>query len=379
MRVTGYAYPWDVLDAPGFTERAAELDVDEVAVAVSYHSARAATPWSPSRSSVVARHAAFYRPIRKSAWGRLRPAAPDWAGAEDSAGDAVRALDEAGIPAAAWVVFTHNSLLGTKNPEISVRNCFGEPYPWALCPAREQVREYAAKVAAETVRGLEFRSVILEACGPLGVVHQHQHEKTDGVWSPAAARVLSVCCCEACAAQWDADTGEVQAALAAEARRLIASGDLGATEDQLPPEVKATVLAGRQRSADALRAGILAEIGPGPRLVLHGAMDPWVTGALPGLTPSAPDDVHSVVLQCWAPGQASVDAVAAARAALPSIVDVGAYITAVAANPVPEIDRYTAALAEAGASELHLYHLGLAGAGRWADLRAAVRGARTVN
>ncbi|AXB43784.1 hypothetical protein [Amycolatopsis albispora] len=379
MRVTGYAYPWDVLDAPGFTERAEELGVDEVAVAVSYHSTRAATPWSPSRSSVVARHAAFYRPIRESAWGRLRPAEPDWAGAEDSAGDAVRALGKAGIPAAAWVVFTHNSLLGTKHPEVAVRNCFGEVYPWALCPAREEVREYAAKVAAESVRGLEFRSVILEACGPLGVVHQHQHEKTDGVWSPAAARVLSICCCAACAAQWDGDTGEIQAALAAEARRLIASGDLGATEDNLSPEVKATVLAGRQRSVDALRAGILAEIGAGPRLVLHGALDPWVTGALPGLTPGAPDDVHSVVLQCWAPGQVSVDAVAAARATLPSNVDVGAYVTAVAASPVPEIDRYTAELAKAGAGELHLYHLGLAGAGRWADLAAAVRGARTVN
>ncbi|UJW28230.1 hypothetical protein L3Q67_23390 [Saccharothrix sp. AJ9571] len=378
MRVTGYAYPWDVLDTPGFTERAAELEVDEVAVAVSYHSARAATPWSATTSSVIARHAAFYRPIKDSAWGRLRPAAPDWTTAEDSAGDAVRALGEAGIPAAAWLVFTHNSLLGTEHPEVAVRNCFGEVYPWALCPAREEVREYAAKVAAESVRDLDFRSVVLEACGPLGAVHQHQHEKTDGVWSPAAARVLSICCCDACAAQWDADADEVRAALAAEARRLITSGDLGAVDDELAPGLKATVLAGRQRSTDALRAGVLAELGSGPRLVLHGALDPWVTGALPGLTPSAPGDVQSVVLQCWAPGEASVAAVAAARAALPSTVDVGAYITAVAANPVPGIDRYTAELAEAGAAELHLYHLGLAGAGRWADLRAAVRGGRTV-
>jgi hypothetical protein len=105
--------------------------VDEVAVAVGYHSARAATPWSPERTSVVARHAALYRPVREEAWrgAELRPAAPDWVGTPDSAGEAVRVLNAAGIPAAAWVVLTHNSLLGTEFPEFAVRNCFGEVYP----------------------------------------------------------------------------------------------------------------------------------------------------------------------------------------------------------------------------------------------------------
>ena len=39
---------------------------------------------------------------------------------------------------------------------------------------------------------------------------------------------------------------------------------------------------------------------------------------------------------------------------------------------------YVAGLREAGASQLHLYHLGLAGPGRWADLRSAVSGALSV-
>src|SRR5438270_272997 len=41
MKVTGYAYAWDVL-SQGFADRVRELGVDEVAVALSYHSARAA-------------------------------------------------------------------------------------------------------------------------------------------------------------------------------------------------------------------------------------------------------------------------------------------------------------------------------------------------
>ncbi|WP_409464109.1 hypothetical protein [Amycolatopsis sp. GA6-003] len=381
MKATGYAYPWDVLD-PAFVERALDLGVDEVAVALAYHSARAATPWSAERTSVVARTAALYRPVRAEAWkGRdLVPATPDWVSSEDSGGDAVRRLNEAGIPAAAWIVLTHNSQLGTEFPQYAVRNCFGETYPWALCPAQPAVRSYAATLTEESVAGLGLSSVVLEACGPLGGVHQHQHEKTDGVWAPATARLLSICCCSACAEGWtDLDPAEVRKTLRAEVRRLIATADLSVVEDRLPAELKEKLLSGRQQSTDALRAAVLAVLEPGTRIVLHGALDPWVTGALPGLTPTAADDAETVVLQNWAPGQGSVDAVAAARRALPERVAIGSYITAVAASAVPDIEAYVGELAKAGASELHLYHLGLAGPARWADLHAATAAAHSAS
>ncbi|MFD8500898.1 hypothetical protein [Amycolatopsis sp. NPDC059657] len=379
MRVTGYAYSWDVLGDPGFVERARDLGVDEVAVAVSYHSARASTPWSQEHTAVVARHAALYRPVREEAWrgAKLRPAAPEW-DPGDAAGDAVRVLNAAGIPAAAWIVLTHNSLLGTEFPELTVRNCFGELYPWALCPSQPEVREYAATLTAECLEGLEFSSVILEACGPLGAIHQHQHEKTDGVWAPAVARLLSICCCDACAAGWTEAGGDPEAIrgkLRAEVRRLIGTGDLAVTEDKLLPSLRELLLTTRQSAVDALRRGVLAQIPDGVRIVLHGALDPWVTGALPGLTPTAAEDVDAVVLFNWVPGTAATSAVAAARQALPSTVDIGSYVTAVAANPVPDMEAYARELGKAGAAELHLYHLGLAGPGRWPDMHGATSGA----
>ncbi|WP_328647264.1 hypothetical protein OHS58_04810 [Amycolatopsis sp. NBC_00348] len=373
MKVTGYAYPWDVLE-DGFVDRARGLGVDEVAVALSYHSTRAATPWSASRTAVVARHAAFHRPVRPDAWGSLRPSTPDWSTAPDSGGDAVRLLNEAGIPAAAWIVLTHNSQLGYAHPDVAVRNCFGEVYPWALCPSQPAVREYAAAMTAEAVAGLELSSVVLEACGPLGAVHQHQHEKTDGVWAPAVARLLSICCCDACASSWDVDADTVRAQLVEEVRRLVATGDLGVTADALPDSLRQDLLFTRQKATDLLRAAVLATLPAGTRIVLHGALDPWVTGALPGLTPGAIDDADSVVLFGWAPATGA-DAVAAAREALPERVAIGSYITAVAAAPVPDIAAYVGELAKAGAAELHLYHLGLAGPGRWRDLDTATAAA----
>ena len=379
MKVTGYAYPWDVLDA-GFASRVRDLSVDEVAVALSYHSARAATPWSASHTAVVARHAAFYRPVRAEAWEgkRLRPSTPDWVAAQDSGFAAVRVLNEAGIPAAAWIVLTHNSQLGYEHPDVTVRNCFGESYPWALCPSQPAVREYAATLTAEAVAGLELSSVILEACGPLGAVHQHQHEKTDGVWAPAVARLLSICCCDACAASWDVDADTVRAQLVEEVRRLVATGDLGVTADGVPPSLTSMLLRVRQDATDALRAAVLASVPAGTRIVLHGALDPWVTGALPGLTPAAAEDVDAVVLFGWAPATGA-EAVAAAREALPDRVAIGSYITAVAAAPVPDIAAYAGELAKAGAAELHLYHLGLAGPGRWPDLETATAAAHEIH
>lgn len=384
MRVIGYAYPWDVLGDPGFIDRAGELGVDQVAIATSYHATRAATPWQTGRASVVASHAALYRPVREDAWRSraLRPEPAAWVRpvdtTPDSAGDAVRALRAGRTSTALWVVLTHNSLLGHRFPGLTVRDCFGQSYPWALCPSRAQVRDYAAILAAECVRDLEVDSVILESCGQMSAVHQHMHEKTDAVWSPAVQRLLSICACTACSRYW-ADAGldprHATSAIRDRVLALVASGDLTVTDDGLADDVRDVVLAGRQRATDLLRGQVLAAMGTRNPVVLHGHPDPWVTGALPGLTPAAGKDVQGVVVPCWQPGTASLDVVRVVRADLPDGVDVGAYVTAVAATPVPDIAGYVRDIADAGAGELHLYHLGLAGPARLPDLRAAVRAA----
>ncbi|TDC91622.1 hypothetical protein E1161_15450 [Saccharopolyspora aridisoli] len=366
--VTGYAYSWDV--RPGFADRVAASGVDEVAVAVAYHSARAATPFDGTRSAVVARHAALYRPVG-TGWGRLRPAEPDWVG-PDSAGEAVAELNRSGVDAAAWLVLTHNSVLGGRFPDVAVRNCFDEVYPWALCPSHAEVRDYAVRLTRSALDGLDVRSVVLEACGQLGAVHQHQHEKTDAVWSPAAARLLSVCCCAACARGWTGlDAQRVREVLCTEFRRIIATGDLSAVDDALPAELRETLLAARSAATDLLRRAVLDAVGTGRRVLLHGSADAWATGALPGLTRRAGDEVDGVVVPCWDP--TGPEEVAAAKAA--GIDNVGAYVNAVGPR-VGDLADHVRRLRAAGADELHLYHLGLAGPARAPLLREAADEAR---
>ena len=383
MWVTGYSYPWDVADDPGFVDRATEIGVDEVAIAASYHSTRAATPFRADRTAVVASKAGLYRPVREQAWGArtLRPAPGPWADpTQDKVADAVSVVRDAGLRTALWVVLTHNSALGGENPDRTVRNCFGENYAWALCPANEDVREYSATLAAEALRDLRPDTVILESCGQMGAVHQHQHEKTDAVWAPSVARLLSVCCCSACAAAWQRagfDPEWITEQLRRQVRSIMATGDLAATADGLPDEIGAVLLSTRQQHTDALRAAVLAEVGSAGRVLLHASADPWATGALPGLTPMTAGEIDAVVLPGWQVGPAALDAVRTTRAAVPENVDVGSYVTAVAPIPVTNIAGYVRDLHAAGAGELHLYHLGLAGPGRLPYLRDAVTAAHT--
>ena len=59
-------------------------------------------------------------------------------------------------------------------------NCWGEPYPYALCTRHEDVRRYAETLAAEAVRDTPTSTAILEACGQLGFGHGGHHHHIRG-------------------------------------------------------------------------------------------------------------------------------------------------------------------------------------------------------
>ncbi|GAA4214338.1 hypothetical protein [Actinocatenispora rupis] len=382
-RPVGYAYPWDVLGDPAFPARVRALGLTEVALAASYHSTRAATPMHPGHLVVEAREAALYRPVRERAWAgrRLVPRAADWVPGDDSFGKAATQLRAAGISVTAWIVLCHATHLGTAYPDVAVRNCVGDTYPYALCPSRPEVREYAATLAAEALRGVPVDGVSLEACGQLGLAHNGRHEKTAGVFPPAAERALSVCCCPACAAGW-AEAGQDPDQVAvrlADATHAVLDGT--APADAGMPElvgrrIADIVLATRRASAAALRTDVLAAVRgarPDLRVTLHGRGDPWATSPDVALDAESAADVDAVLMSCWPTTSATVESLAATRALLPDGVALGAYLTVLPpADPAAVVD-HAGALLGAGATELHLYHLGLAGPSGQALLAEIVR------
>jgi hypothetical protein len=374
VKFTAHAYPWDVIGDPGFVSRLAGHGIDRVSLAAAYHCVRAATPLHPRHQVVSADHAALYRPIRESAWrGQpLRPLAADWAGSADSFGEAAKTLRDNGISVTAWIVLSHNSRLGAQHPRWSVKNCFDEHYPYALCPSHEPVRRYCATLAAEAVHNAAVDEVSLEACGQLGIGHAGHHDKTDGAWTPAAARWLSVCCCEACRSQWrqrGADADAVTARL-----REAVHGEAAGAPSPPPPQLSDLLLSVRHSATDALRTGVLAAlaaVAPGLPVTLHGHPDPWVTGPAPGLTAAATTAVDSVLVPAWPTGEATAEVVSAA-VAFGTPVD--AYLTVLAPSDPIELLPHARRLAAAGARGLNLYHLGLAPRWRQPHFSELVRG-----
>ena len=367
IAVTGHAYPWDIIGDPGFADRVIALGLSDVTLAAAYHSARAATPLHPGHQVVDARYAALYRPVRQQTWGRrrLRPLGPDWVAGDDPFGAAAASLREAGLRVWAWIVLTHNTRLGTAYGDLVVTNCFGDRYPYALCPAHAEVREYAATLAAESARDVPLAGISLEACGQLGLDHNSHHEKTAGAWTPTVARLLSVCCCPACRARWLAhglDPEEVLGAL----RSSVAD------EAELSEDLAGELLAVRHESTDLLRSEVLdqlAEHAPNVPVTLHAHADPWATGPAPGLTATAAKSVDALLVPAWSTDPGTADAVArAAQVGLP----VDAYVTVLPPADPADLVQHVQRLVAAGASRISLYHLGLAPGSRQPIFREVV-------
>ncbi|WP_229795090.1 hypothetical protein [Saccharothrix coeruleofusca] len=370
MTSVAHAYPWDLVGDPDAAARIASLGVDAVALAASYHTTRAATPFHPAHRLVDARHAAFYLPVRSGRWGRLVPAEPSWVDGGDSYGEAAGALRSAGLPVHAWIVLTHSSRLGDLHPDLVVRNAFGDRYPYALCPANADVVEYARTLVSEVLELGGPDGVVLEACGPLGFAHGGHHEKTDGAdWTPAQQKLLSLCFCAACSARYD-DPGAVRAAV------RVGVDDGAASVEEALGELAAHVREVRTGIARDLRAelvGLVRATAPGVRVTVHATADPWGTGPFATVADGLGAEVDVLTTTCWPGPEASLPAIAALRVAAPS-TRLAAYVLGLPPKPVDG-----AALAgewrsyrEAGVAEFHLYHAGLASPARLDALRQAV-------
>ena len=113
------------------------------------------------------------------------------------------------------------------------------------------------------------------------------------------------------------------------------------------------------------------DAAPGKPVYLHAHPDPRAMGANPGCEPAALAGVAGIVLSCWDPATAPA-LVARAAATVPDGTGIAASLLAVAGlgGDPATLSAQAAAVRAAGATELRLYHAGLASA---ADLAAIGR------
>jgi hypothetical protein len=375
-RCAAYLYPWDIDGDPAAADRIAGLGITEVSLAASYHDVRAVTPFHPEHRIVTRSAAVYYRPDPARWRGRRLHPAVGAPGGQGSFERAARRLRSAGLRVSAWLVITHNETLGGEHPGLTVRNAFGDPYPWALCAASPDVREYAATLAAEVVSADCVDGIDLEACGWYGFDHLSAHDKTG-----LGGGLFDLCFCGSCETACGAaglDHGalreQVRAAIDTPAALPVAALPVAALD------------ALRRVRADLAVAFLHAVIGsakaacPDKPLLVHAHPDPWQAGANPGFAPGGPAAADGVILNCPADPTLAADLVARAAttfslrqgritriaATLPSVTALGAR--------AGELPARVASVIGAGATELRFYHAGLASAADLAAIRGVTRG-----
>ncbi|MET7367107.1 hypothetical protein ABZS61_14920 [Streptomyces sp. NPDC005566] len=376
MKTSAFLYPWDVVGDPDAATRVADLGVQQVTLASAYHSTRALTPRHPDRRIVTAEHAAVLYPADPARWaGReLRPHGQTWVAGEDPYAEAAEALTGAGLQVHSWVVLAHNSRLGAEHPDTSVVNAYGDRYPWAPCIAQPAVHTYLVDMAAEAAVRPGAHGTELESCGWYGFAHLHAHDKTAGVGlGDAAQYLMSLCFCAACRAGYGGQGLDAEE-LGAAVRRALepvwagsGSGDTGwsGVEKLLGAGLADATLRWRGQVARTLQESAVAAVrqaaeGRDFQVLLHADPAPYRTGANVGVEAAhILSTADGVVLPCTG-DDAAREAVLNPFAGLSGVRAANfGVVTGMGGSP-GTLERDAAHALSLGATELRLYHAGLA-------------------
>ncbi|ROP54012.1 hypothetical protein [Streptomyces sp. PanSC9] len=384
MKASAFVYPWDVNGDPSAAARVAELGVEQVTLASAYHSTRALTPRHPRHRIVTAEYAAvLYPPGDRWAGRGLRPyPAGRWAPG-NAYGEAADALADAGLEVHTWVVLAHNSRLGAEHPDTSVVNAYGDRYPWAPCIAQPATRAYLVDLAAEAAVRPGARGTELESLGWYGLQHLHAHDKTAGIaLGDAGQYLMSLCFCPSCrdgygARGLDADglAAAVRTALEPLWRGTADDGGWPTVGKLLGEHTAAATRAWREETAAGLQeeavTAVRAAAPEGFQVLLHADPVSHHCGANVGTDPARVLSVaDGVVVPCT--GGTALLAPFAEHAGGRTVLAANLTIVAGMGGGPGTLAADAARARAEGATELRLYHAGLASDGDLAAVREAL-------
>ncbi|MET8826140.1 hypothetical protein ABZX40_13790 [Streptomyces sp. NPDC004610] len=385
MTASAFLYPWDINGDPHAADAVAALGVGGATLAAAYHSTRALTPRHPRHRVVTAAHAAVLYPPGDHWTGRaLRPLpAGDWAPG-DAFGEAAAALTAAGLDVRSWVVLAHNSRLGADHPHTSVVNAYGDRYPWAPCIAQPATRAYLVALAAEAAVRPGATGTELESLGWYGLAHLHAHDKIAGVGlGDAGQYLMSLCFCADCRTGYDGQgldpdrlADAVRGALEPVWRGAPSDGAWAGVGKLLGEERADATRAWRDRTARSLQeaavAAVRAAAPDGFRVLLHADPVSYHCGANAGVDPAHILTVaDGVVVPCT--GGAGALAPFARHARAGQVLAANLTVVSGLGGSPATLTVDAARARVLGATELRLYHAGLASDGDLAAVRAALR------
>lgn len=204
--VSVWTYPWDLHDIglEAALGRLAAAGANMVSLATSYHAGRFLQPGNPRRRVYFPQDGTVYYRPDPTRW-QGAAITPLMAGIVETEGDMLGRLidrrDAGGPGVSCWTVCLHNTRLGMLHPGDVVRNAFGDPSFYALCPSSPAARAYVVSLCREIAEVYAPDRIELETPEFMGFSHGYHHEK-DGL--PLTADedfLLGLCFCPHCTAR----------------------------------------------------------------------------------------------------------------------------------------------------------------------------------
>lgn len=220
-----YTYAWDLAEAgvPAAVDEFRGLGLDTVTIAGSYHAGKFLRPHGINGKVAMLEDGTVYFNADPSRYGAIKPIANSILGETDILRQLTARKD---VATNVWLVLLHNSQLGAAHPDSVVRNAFGDPYIYNLCPSAPEARAYAIGLAADVSTRYDVDGLSLEAPGFTPYAHGYHHEFAllqSNLW---LENLLGLCFCDHCVAGAEKagiDAKRLKAQVAADITRYLDS------------------------------------------------------------------------------------------------------------------------------------------------------------
>jgi hypothetical protein len=228
-----YTYAWDIAEegVHVFAERVRNLGLDTVTLAGSYHAGKFLRPQGRSGKVYFPEDGTVYFKNDPTHYGAIKPVPNSMLAHRDVLRDLT---DNQNAQTNVWLVLLHNTLLGSRHPEATVTNAFGDHYIYNLCPSAPAARDYAIGLARDVTENYAVAGISLETPGFLPYTHGFHHEFALNAPNRWLDCLLGLCFCDHCL------HGAAQAGIDAKRLRAQVAKDIGAfleTDLDFPPDM----------------------------------------------------------------------------------------------------------------------------------------------
>jgi hypothetical protein len=198
LRVTTYAYPWDVARV-GVRETLGELagvGIEAIDLASTYHPIDSLSPRGGARLFTDPRGSVHF-PARAERYGRIRPhlSSPEITAAWPAVAEHAASL---GIAVNAWTVTLFQPWIIDAHPSCARVLPSGDAVGSGVCPANDDVREYFAALCADMVDQFDLDIVRLEGLMSPAFDFDWLRPRTIVTIAPVARELLAICFCSTC-------------------------------------------------------------------------------------------------------------------------------------------------------------------------------------